>query len=580
MAYKDSSILTKILVPLITVLILSGVVLFLFISRSTQKATVESSVIDAKDRISQFKLIRKYYTENIVQKVKGSQDIKISSSHKNNEKTIPLPATMIHDLSELMNNNKEGLQMKLYSEFPFPNRKGRALDDFGKSAIEYFKTHPEDYFIMQDLSKGVETVRVAISDRMISQACVDCHNSHPDSPKKDWKLNDVRGVLEINVPIAYLVSSNRILNLKILLVLSAAVCLIVVILTAIFKKSTLKPIQNLTAVAKDLAEGSGDLTKRLPVMCRDEVGKASEHINQFIEKIQNIVINIHHTSSQFSSLAEQLSASMTHIAKGANEQTLKATQVATAAQEMNSTIIEIAKNTTGVSEAAKEADKVAGLGEEIVEKTINNMSMISNITRESTKTLSALEGRSREIGRIVQVIDEIADQTNLLALNAAIEAARAGEQGRGFAVVADEVKKLSEKTASAIKEIESMIKGIQEETDRALSNVDSEVSAVENGVKLAREAGNVLKDIKANVEKVSGMISQIATAAEEQSTTSDQITSDIDAVANVTKESAGSVQQIAQAGQEMISLIHTLQSIVAMFKISGEAKKPNIINEV
>jgi methyl-accepting chemotaxis protein len=569
MSYRDSSVQTKILVPLVSVLVIGGFVLFIFISQSTKEAMLESSLIDAKDRINQFKLVRKYYTENIVQKVYGSGDVKISSAHRGSEKTIPLPATMIHDLSELMNENRMGLQMKLYSAYPFPSRKDRAIDEFGKAALEYFKTRPDDYFMKTELSKGNEVVRVAVADRMTSETCIGCHNSSPDSPKKDWRLNDVRGVLEVDVPIAYLAESNRALNLRILAILSVIIVLTLAILAAIFRKSTLRPIRNLTAVAKDLAEGSGDLTKRLPVDCDDEVGRASVYINQFIEKIQNIVINIQKTTTQFSSLAEQLSASMTQISKGSEEQTERSAQVASSAQEMSSTITDIAKNTAGAAEAAKETDRVAQAGEEIVSMAVRNMGAIADTTKESSAMVSALSERSTEIGRIVQVIDDIADQTNLLALNAAIEAARAGEQGRGFAVVADEVKKLSERTANAIKEIETMIKGIQEETGRALHSMDSEVAAVQKGVELARKAGDSLSEIKVNVEKVSGMIGQIATAAEEQSTATDQISNDIDSVAVVTRETTSSVQQIAQASQEMMQLIYGLQSIVGMFKVSA-----------
>ncbi|MBE7414746.1 MAG: hypothetical protein HS130_05745 [Deltaproteobacteria bacterium] len=187
--------------------------------------------------------------------------------------------------------------------------------------------------------------------------------------------------------------------------------------------------------------------------------------------------------------------------------------------------------------------------------------------------MSKLGSRSEEIGNIISVINDIADQTNLLALNAAIEAARAGEQGRGFAVVADEVRKLAEKTMKATKEIGVMITAMQEETGKAISSMEHEVKAVEKGVKLATAAGQSLHEIVEKVGAVTSRMHQVAAAAEQQSTTTDQISGDVATMANVITDTSASAQQIARASEEIAELATGLKSKVEVFHTSNKRRE-------
>jgi methyl-accepting chemotaxis protein len=257
------------------------------------------------------------------------------------------------------------------------------------------------------------------------------------------------------------------------------------------------------------------------------------------------------------------------IAGGSRAQSSKATQVSTASQEMSATLTEVSKNISGAATAAKEASDVAIKGGDIVSQTIESMNGIAVTARESSDIITTLGGRSKEIGNIINVIDDIADQTNLLALNAAIEAARAGEQGRGFAVVADEVRKLAEKTITATKEIGVMIKAMQVETDKAIESMGQGVAAVENGVTLAQEAGNALTDIVSKVEVVTDMVHQVTNATVEQTTATEQISGDIEDVARVVTETSTSAEQIARASQEIAELAATLKGNIEVFRISA-----------
>ena len=242
---------------------------------------------------------------------------------------------------------------------------------------------------------------------------------------------------------------------------------------------------------------------------------------------------------------------------------------------MTKTILETSKHTTTASEASKNAGKVAKDGGKVVEETIQGMVRISEVVKKSAETVQELGKSSNQIGEIVQVIDDIADQTNLLALNAAIEAARAGEQGRGFAVVADEVRKLAERTTKATKEIANMIKQIQKDTSEAVESMNRGTMEVERGKELANRAGKSLMEIIGASTKVLDDVTQVATASEKQSSTAEQISRSIESISNVTNETASGIQQVARAAEDLNKLTDNLQNLVNKFKIDKEDKKSN-----
>jgi methyl-accepting chemotaxis protein len=201
----------KILFSIVGILCLCIAVLIYYISETSLENTVRASEMNAISIIEQFKVLRGYYVQNVVKKVKANSEIKITYDHKNRTDAIPLPATLIHDMSELLGKrSEEFIQLKLYSAYPFPNRRGRVLDEFGRKALAHFQENPEQTLVQRDsLANGQEVVRIAVADRMVAKACVQCHNNRPDTPKNDWRLNDVRGVLEVISPIDTQISFNQ-----------------------------------------------------------------------------------------------------------------------------------------------------------------------------------------------------------------------------------------------------------------------------------------------------------------------------------------------------------------------------------
>src|SRR3990170_2996080 len=344
----------------------------------------------------------------------------------------------------------------------------------------------------------------------------------------------INSILGVSAAIGKLVDSKikpELRASKRQMALSLAVMALVIVLGAasivIINKKVINPMHSL----KDkmaARERSGDLTVKIQAASTDENGQMAETFNRMMDRFHEVVREIHASVDYLASSSGELSAAATSIAGGSTSQSARAAQVATASQEMSSTIAEITRSVSCAAEAAQAASEVAENGGRIVVRTIESMDGISKTAKESSCIISGLGGRSREIGSIITVIEDIADQTNLLALNAAIEAARAGEQGRGFAVVADEVKRLAEKTMKATKEIDTMKKAMQDETGKAIASMENEVSAVGAGARLAEEAGASLNEIVSRVEVVTTMIETVMVAIQQQQAATEQICCDME----------------------------------------------------
>lgn len=334
----------------------------------------------------------------------------------------------------------------------------------------------------------------------------------------------------------------------------------------------------LTAPIKEGSEvlskyAKGDLTDRVFNDYKGEHQQLKNDINNLGDSFTNLIGKINEAVQATASAANQISSSTEEMAAGAQEQSSQATEVAGAVEEMTKTIYETTKNTGQATEASKNAGRVAKEGGKVVEETIHGMNRIAEVVKKSAETVQALGKSSDQIGEIVQVIDDIADQTNLLALNAAIEAARAGEQGRGFAVVADEVRKLAERTTKATKEIATMIKQIQKNTSGAVESMQQGTEEVESGKALAEKAGSSLQEIIHGAEQVVDIVTQVAAASEQQSSAAEQISKNIESISGVTQESASGIQQIAHASEDLNRLTLNLQELVARFKVDENGSK-------
>ncbi|MBI1338554.1 MAG: DUF3365 domain-containing protein [Phycisphaera sp.] len=348
-----------------------------------------------------------------------------------------------------------------------------------------------------------------------------------------------------------------------------AVILFVWLLRVMFNK----PITELINRIKDIAQGEGDLTKRIEVNSQDEVGQLGSWFNTFVKKIHDVIVEVSGAANEVASAATQIAASSEEMASGMQEQSQQVTQISSAIEEMSASVVEVARKSGDAANNASNSGKMAEEGGTIVEQTIEGMKSISEAVSAGAASVQELGKRGEQIGQIIEVINDIADQTNLLALNAAIEAARAGEHGRGFAVVADEVRKLADRTTKATEEIATSIQAIQSETTQAVDRMNAGTDRVGKGVELASEAGQSLNKIVSSAQEVAGMIQSIAAAAEEQSAASEQVSRNVESISAVTRQATEGANQAATAATQLSTKAEQLQALVATFKTDASATR-------
>ena len=357
---------------------------------------------------------------------------------------------------------------------------------------------------------------------------------------------------------------------KVLVLSLCSVGIVVGLLVAtLISRSLTGGITSMVGMIQEMA-GNNLGVPDLVTASEDEVGKAGALLNEMKNNLRELIQSIAGTAEHVASASEEISASASLQAQSAETQKDQTSQVATAMQEMSSTVQQVSENSSKAADASRQAAETARHGGAIVDDTLAKMRAIADSVSGTAKKVEELGKSSDQIGRIIGVIDDIADQTNLLALNAAIEAARAGEQGRGFAVVADEVRKLAERTTTATKEIAQMIQTVQEETKSAVAAMEEGSKQVEDGVKTTTQAGDSLKEIIHTSEQVGEMITHIATAATEQSSASEEINQNMEAIAKLVRESSEGAQQSAKACQDLSGLALDLQKMVSNFRLGDE----------
>ncbi len=382
-----------------------------------------------------------------------------------------------------------------------------------------------------------------------------------------WKPGDVHGAYEVVMPLAPMQAQQMAFFRTGMYFTIPSLILVGLGFVWGMRQMFGKPLDRLVNSLKEIATGNGDLTKRLNLNRGDEIGALSHWFDTFVDGMNKLIVQIGRVTHEVAGASTEIAAASEEMAAGLSRQQDQASRVSAAVEEMTASVAEVAQKAGAASSAAGASRQDSLGGSDVVEQTVTEIKAIADQVSQSAAAVSTLGKKSEEIGQIIKVINDIADQTNLLALNAAIEAARAGEHGRGFAVVADEVRKLAERTTKATEEVSTSIREIQEQTVNAVERIQAGSARMDHGVELANSAGQALGRISQSSEGLAGMISSIAAAADQQSAASGDIAKSIEQMAAVTRESAQGAGQASEAASLLSQQAEKLRELVGRFQV-------------
>ncbi|AZE12351.1 Methyl-accepting chemotaxis sensor/transducer protein [Pseudomonas chlororaphis subsp. aureofaciens] len=339
------------------------------------------------------------------------------------------------------------------------------------------------------------------------------------------------------------------------------------LLVWLMARSVTRPILGVAHMLEDIASGEGDLTRRLAYDKQDELGQLAGWFNRFLDKLQPIIAEVKRSVQDARGTADQSSAIATQTSAGMEQQYRQVDQVATASHEMSATAQDVARSAAQAAQAARDADQATRQGLSVIDRTTASIDHLAADMSTAMTQVEGLAANSEKIGTVLEVIRAIAEQTNLLALNAAIEAARAGEAGRGFAVVADEVRNLARRTQESVEETRQVIEELQSGTQEVVGSMGNSHRQAQGSVEQVGQAVTALRQIGDAVTVISDMNLQIASAAEEQSAVAEEINNNVATIRDVTESLSEQANESARVSQSLNSLANQQQSLMDQFRV-------------
>jgi len=352
----------------------------------------------------------------------------------------------------------------------------------------------------------------------------------------------------------------------VIVLVSVVILVVGIVLSMLISRSIISPLLSLNKTINEIEQNS-DLTLRTNIAGKDELSSVGHAVDSLMMKFHETLNTIMNAANSLNQSASELATSSSNTSENINKQRLETDMVVTAMNEMAITAQEVASNAASTASGAEESNQQAIEGQSVVSNTVNSISSLADQIDTAANSIDKVSTDSQEIGRVLDVISGIAEQTNLLALNAAIEAARAGEQGRGFAVVADEVRSLASRTESSTQEIKAMIDSLQDSSKQAVEIMSSSKEQAESSVQNAQSAGEALDQITTSISTINDMAAQIATAAEEQTSVNEEINRNITNISVISDDTATEAEGTSAASHVLSDLANELNHQVSQFKV-------------
>ncbi len=383
---------------------------------------------------------------------------------------------------------------------------------------------------------------------------------------QNLRRGEMFGAYELEMPLSIVDDQVASFVIEGLIVETPIVIGAIALFIFLLRVTMTKPLNRLTDVARQIAS-TKDLRQRVALNQRDEIGMVANSFDELVASLQEVVSEVVQASQSVAASSTEIAASAEEMASTLGAQEMSASQVAAAIAEMSSSVGEVASQGGEAATSAQQSGQRASSGGDIVRRTVGEMSLINDEVGLAANEVNELSAKATSIGEIIEVINDIADQTNLLALNAAIEAARAGEHGRGFAVVADEVRKLAERTQQATEEVGSSIRAIQDGTTTTVQRIQKCTERVSTGTELAQQAGVALEEIVSSASEVERLIQSISAATQQQAGASEEVTTSMENISSGTRETSMAAKQAAEAAAALSAESERLRSIVSAFTV-------------
>ncbi len=432
------------------------------------------------------------------------------------------------------------------------------IDSILATFTQYPLVHKITAFDQRDvqLSEMVETAKAPNADQIVDTMV---------------KVSDAEGNVIGSLKIEFRTdgAAASLANMRLSYLLMGVVLLVALQITnwITLKVLVVSPVSRVSDALYSIANGQGDLTQRIPILAKDEIGQLSDNFNRFVDHIQGIVKTIKNSAEEFATASSQMASKTQNTVKAIQHQLEETELVATAMTEMNATTQDVGTNARNTAERTQETAENAIEGVNTVEKSVNQVTSLTVQMTSMAERIIKLKDDSQNIGTVLGVIKTIAEQTNLLALNAAIEAARAGDQGRGFAVVADEVRGLAQRTQESTEEIEKIIQELQSSAQNAFDSMQSSQTQITDTVSCSEASAKILRTIQTNIDAINDMNSHIASAASEQSNVAESMDKNITQIHNASKQVSDDANDVYVLSDKLTSLSAELKKELSQFKV-------------